>query len=125
MTEGDPPLGNGDTATSELVVAVLEDMKAERITQLDVRHLTTITDTMVVATGRSDRHVRAIADELLERCTERAVKPLGVEGAERGEWVLVDLGDVVVHIMLAQVRDFYDIEKLWDIARARDGARGG
>lgn len=113
------------TEVSDLVMAVLDDMKAERVTRLDVRHLTTITDTMIVATGRSDRHVRAIADELVERCREKGHAPIGVEGAERGEWVLVDLGDAVVHIMLDHVRRFYDIEKLWDIARARDGVLGG
>lgn len=113
-----------DTAAADLVVGVLEDMKAERISRLDVRHLTTITDTMIVASGRSDRHVRAVAEELLERCAEQGLKPLGVEGRERGEWVLVDLGEVVVHLMLENVRQFYDIEKLWDIARARGDARG-
>lgn len=125
MSETHESLGEAaESAGADFVVGVLEDMKAERISRLDVRHLTTITDTMIVATGRSDRHVRAIADELLDRCAEAGRKPLGVEGAERGEWVLVDLGEVVVHIMLEHVREFYDIEKLWDIARAR-GVRGG
>ncbi len=124
MSERNEPVEAGDTATADLAAGILEDMKAERIARLDVRHLTTITDTMIVATGRSDRHVRAIADALIERCGEQGHKPIGVEGLERGEWVLVDLGDVVVHVMLDHVREFYDIEKLWDIARARGGARG-
>lgn len=114
-----------DSAAAAVVVGVLEDMKAERISRLDVRHLTTVTDTMIVASGRSDRHVRAVAEELLERCTERDLKPLGIEGRERGEWVLVDLGEVVVHLMLDHVREFYEIEKLWETARARGDARGG
>lgn len=99
-----------------LIVDTLEDMKAERIVSLDVRHLTSITDFMVVASGRSDRHVRAIADALVERCSERGIKPLGVEGQEAGEWVLVDLADAIVHIMVPRVREFYNIENLWDLS---------
>jgi ribosome-associated protein len=76
---------------------------------------------MIIADGRSDRHVRAIADAVLERCREAGIKPLGVEGQESGEWVLVDLADVVVHVMLPRVREFYNLEKLWDIS-ARDEA---
>jgi ribosome-associated protein len=99
-----------------LIVDTLEDMKAERVVSLDVRHLTSITDIMVIASGRSDRHVRAIADALLERCREEGIKPLGIEGQEGGEWVLVDLSDAIVHIMLPRVRDFYNIENLWDLS---------
>lgn len=102
-----------------LIVDTLEDMKAERIVTLPVKHLTSITDVMVIASGRSDRHVRAIADALIERCGEAGVKPLGVEGQEAGEWVLVDLADAIVHIMLPRVREFYNIENLWDLS-ARD-----
>lgn len=121
MTDQRKAAEQADGAAAELVADVLEDMKAEHVTRLDVRHLTTITDTMFVATGRSTRHVGAIADELVERCREQGCPPIGIEGAERGEWVLVDLGHVVVHVMLARVRDFYDLERLWDIARERDG----
>src|SRR5690554_4793992 len=74
-----------------LVLDTLDDMKAERIVNLDVRHLTSVTDHMIIASGRSDRHVRAIADSLVERCAAEGVKPLGIEGQESGEWVLVDL----------------------------------
>ena len=101
----------------QLVAAALDDLKANDVSVLDVRHLTSVTDTMVVAAGRSDRHVRAIADAVVERCNDAGVKPFGVEGQLAGEWVLVDLGDVVVHVMLPRVRDFYQLEKLWDIAR--------
>lgn len=109
-------------AVSELVLAVLDDMKAQSTTRLDVRHLTSMTDEMVIASGRSDRHVRAIAQALLERCKAVGFEPIGVEGFESGEWVLVDLGDVVVHIMLPKVRDFYSLEKLWGIAPRQDEA---
>ncbi|HEY8519742.1 MAG TPA: ribosome silencing factor [Gammaproteobacteria bacterium] len=106
---------------AELALAALHDMKAQDVKAMDVRHLTSVTDTMIVAAGRSDRHVRAIADALIERVERAGIKPLGVEGQDAGEWVLVDLGDVVVHVMLPRVRDFYGIEKLWDIS-ARDEA---
>ena len=100
-----------------LVHEALDDMKAVDIVALDVRHLTAITDAMFVASGRSDRHVRAIADALVEKCEAAGTKPLGVEGMEAGEWVLIDLSDVIVHVMIQRTRDFYDIEKLWDISR--------
>jgi len=98
------------------VMDVLDDLKAEDIRCLDVRHLTTITDMMVIASGRSDRHVRALADAVVEQCKEFGWRPLGVEGQQAGEWILVDLADVVVHVMLPRTRDFYDLEKLWDIS---------
>lgn len=109
--------GVSSEALRRLVAETLDDMKAIDVTALDVSHLTTITDTMFVASGRSDRHVRAIADAVVERAREAGVRPLGVEGTESGEWVLIDLSDVVVHIMLARTREFYEIEKLWDISR--------
>lgn len=108
----------------DFVVEVLEDLKAEKIENLDVSHLTSITDRMIVASGRSDRHVRAIAEALLERCEARGIVPIGIEGKEGGEWVLVDLADVIVHLMLPRTREFYDIEKLWDIARPKGEAAG-
>lgn len=103
-------------ALADLVVDVLDDLKAQSVVRLDVRHLTSMTDTMVIASGRSDRHVRAISQTLVERCKAAGTQPLGIEGEDAGEWVLVDLGDVVVHVMLPKVRDFYSLEKLWDIA---------
>ena len=98
------------------VVGVLDDLKAQDIVVLDVRHLTSIMDVTIVASGRSDRHVRALADTLIERCREIGIPLLGVEGQAGGEWVLVDLADVVVHVMLPRTRTFYEIEKLWDIS---------
>jgi ribosome-associated protein len=94
---------------------VLEDMKARDIRVIDVRKLTTVTDFMIIASGTSDRHVRSIASRLVERATEAGCAPLGIEGEEAGEWVLVDLQDVIVHVMLGRVRDFYKIENLWDM----------
>lgn len=102
---------------ADLAIEALEDLKAIDVQRLDVRHLTSMMDYMIVASGRSDRHVRAIADALVERCKARGVKILGQEGQESGEWILVDLTDVVVHVMLPKTRAFYEIEKLWEIAR--------
>ncbi|HLF09883.1 MAG TPA: ribosome silencing factor [Gammaproteobacteria bacterium] len=107
-----------------LVADALDDLKAQHVNSLDVRHLTSMTDTMIIASGRSDRHVRALADAVVERCQEAGIAPLGVEGKDAGEWVLVDLADVVVHVMLPRARDFYNLEKLWDIS-ARDEALEG
>jgi ribosome-associated protein len=107
---------------ADRAIAILEDHKAIDIRCLEVAHLTSIMDFMIVATGRSDRHVRALGDALLEGCGEHRIRVLGIEGQKSGEWLLVDLVDVVVHIMLPRVRDFYEIEKLWDISPRRDDA---
>jgi ribosome-associated protein len=108
---------------AELALKVLDDLKAQSVVTLDVRHLTSMTDTMVIASGRSDRHVRSIAQALVEAAKAAGYAPLGVEGEGSGEWVLVDLGDVVTHVMVPRAREFYSLEKLWDIA-PREG-RGG
>lgn len=100
------------------VVAALEELKAVEITVLDVGSLTTVTDFMVVASGQSTRQVKALADNLTRRVKEHGQRPMGIEGEQAAEWVLVDLCDVVVHLMLPQVREFYQLEKLWS-----DGAR--
>jgi len=97
-----------------LVVEQLEDLKAKEISVLDVKGLSSVTDYMVVASGTSNRHVKSVAHNLVSEMKDQGVMPLGVEGDDVSEWVLVDLGDVVVHIMLAQTRDFYQLEKLWD-----------
>jgi ribosome-associated protein len=98
----------------EVVTAALEDMKAVNIKVLDVRGLTDIADTMVIASGTSDRHVRSIADRVLEKAKENGFRTLGTEGARDGEWVLVDLQDIILHVMLPRVREFYGLERLWD-----------
>ncbi len=104
----------------QVVAGALDDLKAVDVQSLDVRHLTTVTDTMVVASGRSDRHVRAIAGAVVEQCKKAGFRPIGVEGERSGEWVLVDLADLVVHVMLPRVREFYNLEKLWNMP-ARPG----
>jgi|TARA_B110000263_G_C15260935_1_gene488790 ribosome-associated protein len=104
------------TELSALAVEALDGLKAQSVKCMDVRHLTSVTDLMILATGRSDRHVRALADSVIESCKRAGKRPLGLEGKDSGEWVLVDLSDVVVHVMLPKVREFYDLEKLWDIS---------
>jgi ribosome-associated protein len=115
----------GPKSLGEVVSRALDDLKADNVHVLDVRHLTTVTDTMVIASGRSDRHVRAIAGAVVEQIKKAGYRPLGVEGERSGEWVLVDLADLVVHVMLPRVREFYNLEKLWDMpARADDAELG-
>jgi ribosome-associated protein len=109
----------GPGALTQIAVAALEDMKAVNVKVLDVRKLTDIADTMIVATGTSDRHVKSIADRLIERCREAGHRAYGVEGQKEGEWVLVDLQDLIVHVMLPRIREFYGLEKLWDLRPAQ------
>jgi ribosome-associated protein len=98
----------------ETVIASMEDAKGLDIKSLDVRNLTDITDYMIVATGSSDRHVKTISDRVLEFMAKQGWKPLGVEGDNAREWILVDYVDVVVHIMREQTRKHYDLESLWN-----------
>lgn len=105
---------------SDLVVNALEEVKAKDIVKLDVRDLTTVTDYMVVASGTSNRHVKALADAVAEKSREAGHKPAGVEGEDGSEWVLIDLHDVLVHVMLPRVREFYNLEKLWSLRPAKD-----
>ncbi|MCY4297667.1 MAG: ribosome silencing factor [Gammaproteobacteria bacterium] len=100
---------------------ILDAGKALDITRIDVRGLTTITDHMLIATANSRIHARALAERLVERMKERSRAITGVEGLPAAEWVLVDLGSVVVHIMLAQVRALYDLEELWSFEPAPAG----
>jgi ribosome-associated protein len=97
----------------DLVVETLNDMKARDVTVMDVRGKTAITDYMVVASGTSDRHVKSIAETVAYRAKEAGEPALGSEGVADGEWALVDLNGIVVHVMLPKVRDFYNLERLW------------
>ncbi len=98
----------------DVVLGALSELKAVDVKALDVRGLTDITDTMVVASGTSDRHVKSIAERVTQRCKEAGFRPYGIEGERDGEWVLLDLQDIVLHVMLPRVREFYALEKLWE-----------
>ncbi len=111
---------------TDLVVDALDDIKAQDIVKLDVRDMTTVTDYMIVASGTSSRHVQALVENVAEKAKAAGHRPLGIEGEEGGEWVLLDLQDTLVHVMLPKVREFYNLEKLWSLpatndARATDG----
>jgi len=93
----------------------LDDLKGLDIVEYDVRELTPVTDVMVIASGTSARHVKSLADAVVMACKKAGVPPVGVEGEREGEWVLVDLGDVVVHVMQPRIREFYALEKLWSV----------
>jgi ribosome-associated protein len=95
----------------------LEDAKAKDVVMLDVSKISDFTDYMVVASGTSNRHVSSVADRVVDKLRELGLRPIGVEGQKTGDWVLVDFGDVVVHVMREQVRDFYNLEKLWSDAK--------
>lgn len=101
------------TELQDLVVNALEDLKAVDLVVLDVRDRTSFTDVMVIASGNSDRHVKSLSESVIQMVKAAGEQPLGVEGQDAGEWVLVDLGNVIVHVMLPRVRDFYQLEKLW------------
>ena len=98
----------------DTVTAALDELKAVNVKVLDVRGLTDIADTLIIASGNSDRHVRSIADNVVQQAKKAGFRPLGHEGKRDGEWVLVDLQDIVVHVMLPRVREFYGLESLWD-----------
>jgi len=96
-----------------VAIDALEELKAKDITTIDVRGKTSVTDFMVIASGTSSRHVKSLAENVLEKVKEQGVRPLGNEGLDGGEWALLDLGDVVVHVMQVATRQFYDLERLW------------
>jgi ribosome-associated protein len=97
------------------VVDALEELKAKDVREIDVRGKTSIADLLVIASGTSARHVKSIADEVVKFAKKAGVMPLGIEGEREGEWVLVDLGDVIVHVMLPRIREFYGLERLWTV----------
>ncbi len=106
------------------VLEALDNLKARNVATLDVRDVTSVTDTMVIASGTSGQHAKAISDHLVESMKEQGDDPLGVEGKDVADWILVDLGDVLVHVMSPASREFYDLERLWSMpADTRDSAR--
>lgn len=98
-----------------LTTAALADMKAQNVLALDVTEMTSIADRIVVASGTSSRHVKSLANNVVEHAKAAGVQPLGVEGDQDAEWVLIDLGDVVVHVMTPATRQYYDLERLWSV----------
>ena len=102
------------------VLAALDDLKAKDVREIDVRGKTSITDLLIVASGTSTRHVKSIADEVVKFAKRAGVLPLGVEGEKEAEWVLVDLGDIVVHVMLPRIREFYGLERLWTVGDSEE-----
>lgn len=111
------PVGMNETAfvsqTFDAALASLENSKAESIIPIDIRGRSSIGDYMIVASGRSHRHVTAVADHLLQALSQMGCKNVRVEGLEGGDWVLIDTGDIVVHIFRPEIRDFYNLEKIW------------
>ncbi|MEQ9452701.1 MAG: ribosome silencing factor [Pseudomonadales bacterium] len=104
---------SASSALCQKLVDALEDIKGHDIKTLDVTDLTTITDYMVLVSGTSNRHVKAMVDEVIEAAKAHGDPPLGIEGRESNEWVLLDVGDVIVHVMQKETREFYDLERLW------------
>jgi ribosome-associated protein len=107
---------------ADLAVDALEEIKGLDIIRLDVSNMTTVTDWMVVASGTSSRHVQALVENVAEKAKAAGHRPSGIEGESGGEWVLLDLQDALVHVMLPKVRDFYNLEKLWSITPSGDAA---
>jgi ribosome-associated protein len=102
-------------ALKALTIEAIEDIKAFDIKTINVQGRNSMTDLLIFASARSDRQAKSIAQNVINKSKQAGVQPIGVEGMQTGDWVLVDLGDIVVHVMLPQVRDFYNIEKLWDV----------
>ena len=104
----------------KVVITAIEDLKGEKIVQLDVKGKTSFTDYMVVVTGTSDRHLRSLCDYIAEKVKEQGFRPLGIEGDLGSDWILLDLGDVIVHAMTAQAREYYQLEKLWSVDQPKE-----
>ena len=97
------------------VLAALDELKAKDVKEIDVRGKTSIADVLIIASGTSTRHVKSLADEVVKFVKKAGMMPLGVEGQREAEWVLVDLGDIIVHVMLPRIREFYGLERLWTV----------
>ena len=103
-----------------IVLEALEDLKAQDITQLNVTGLSDVMDQLIIASGTSNRHVKSLANHVIGKAKEKGYKPIGVEGMENADWVLVDFGDTVIHLMLPQTRTLYDLEGLWSVITSID-----
>lgn len=101
----------------KLILLLLEDKKAENIVSLDIRQLTDFADLMIICSGTSQRHVASLAEHVVEELKKKGIRPLGHEGKGQSEWSLVDYGDIVVQVMLPHAREFYALEKLWEVAK--------
>ncbi len=108
---------------TQLALGALEDLKGVEIVNIDISEKSSIADNMIVATGTSQRHVKSLADTVRQNAKEAGAAPLGVEGEGGSEWVLVDLGDVIVHVMTSEMREFYSLEKLWSVGPDSDSAK--
>ena len=111
--------GLRDKELKKIIVDALEDLKGESINCLEVGHLTSVTEYMVIATGRSRMHIKSLADNVVKKVKEASTEIIGIEGRNQSEWVLVDAGAVVVHLMLASNRALYDLEELWDFDKPK------
>ena len=109
-------------ALKALVIDALDDIKGQDIVALDVQKQTDIADHMVVASGNTSRQIKALVENVLQKAKAEGVEVLGVEGEDSGEWILVDLADVIVHVMLPAVREFYDLERLWSVSPSDENA---
>ena len=116
-----PPSVSQLLATAQ---SALEELKAKDVVQIDVRGKSSVADFMLIASGTSSRHVKSIAEEVVRFAKNLGVMPLGMEGEREAEWVLVDLGDVIVHVMLPRVREFYALERLWSVGDSKPGNDG-
>ncbi len=110
------------TELNTQIIEALENLKGQKIVELDVRELSDVMDYLVIANGTSTRHVKSLAGNVVEELKAKGARPMGVEGLETGEWVLVDFGDTVVHVMQAETREFYELEKLWSKVPANRSA---
>jgi ribosome-associated protein len=117
------PVEQRSELLKSIVIDALDDMKALEVKVLDVRGLTDVADTMIIASGTSDRHVRSVAKNVVEKTKAAGFRPHGIEGQQDSDWVLIDLNDMIVHVMLPRVREFYGLEKLWDITATKRAAR--
>ncbi len=111
--------------TLELAQDSLEDLKARDIRVFDVRELTTVADYLLIASGTSDRHVRSLSEKIIRQFKEAGEPPLGIEGQDAGEWILIDLHDVIVHVMQPRTREFYKLEDLWALGSGPEMEHAG